>query len=90
MAGQRHGGQLFNAGTSVAANCRAACRSRSRADFIAKLGIVIEEADESELWLDLAMADGMMPKEQAMPLRIEAGELVAIMTASQKTAKANR
>jgi four helix bundle protein len=80
-------GQLLRAGTGVASNYRAACRGRSRADFIAKLGTVIEEADESDFWLDLSVAQ-LLSADTAKPLRIEAGELVAIFTQSQKTARA--
>ncbi len=87
--GRRLGGQLFDSGTSVGSNYRAVCRARSRADFIAKLGIVIEEADESEYWLDLITATSIMPSSLTRALRQEALELVAIFTASQKTAREN-
>src|SRR5262245_17224722 len=80
-------GQLIRAGTGVAANYRAACRGRSRADFIAKLGIVIEEADESSFWLELTARSGILSEVKVKPLRDEAGELVAIFTQSQKTAR---
>src|SRR5688572_24949824 len=59
-AGRAIGGQLVRSGTSVAANHRAACRGRSKAEFIAKLGIVEEEADESALWLELIVESGLM------------------------------
>jgi four helix bundle protein len=81
-------GQLLRAGTGVASHYRAACRGKSRADFIAKLGTVIEEADESEFWLDLTVRAAILDGDAARPLRVEAGELVAIFTQSQKTARA--
>ncbi len=87
--GRRLGGQLFDSGTSVGSNYRAVCRARSRADFIAKLGLVIEEADESEFWLDLITVTSIMPASATRALRQEAFELVAIFTASQKTAREN-
>jgi four helix bundle protein len=87
-AGRHVRGQLLRAGTSVASNYRAACRGKSRADFIAKLGTVIEEADESDFWLDLTARAALLNADAAKPLRVEAGELVAIFTQSQKTARA--
>jgi four helix bundle protein len=77
---------LARSGTSVASNYRAACRGRSKAEFIAKLGIVEEEADESALWLELIIDGGLMKKSLVEPLWIEANELVAIMTSSRKSA----
>ncbi len=62
--------------------------STSRADFIAKLGTVIEEADESDFWLDLTARAALLNADAAKPLRVEAGELIAIFTQSQKTARA--
>ncbi len=79
--------QLVRSGTAVGANYRAACRGRSRAEFIAKLGIVEEEADESAYWLELIIEGGLMPREKVTPLLQEAEELVAIMASSRKTAK---
>ena len=81
-------GQLLRSGTGVASNYRAACRGKSRADFIAKLGTVIEEADESDFWLDLTARAAILSADAAKPLRVEAGELIAIFTQSQKTARA--
>src|SRR5262245_16902875 len=81
--------QLLRAGTGVASNYRAACRGKSRADFIAKLGTVIEEADESDFWLELAVKAYLSKPEPARPLRIEANELTAIFTQAQKTARSN-
>ncbi len=80
-------GQLFRAGTSVGANHRAACRGRSRADFIAKLGIGLEEADESLYWLEIIAETNIMKAELLAPLMDEAGQLVSILVASLNTAK---
>src|SRR5437867_11476002 len=75
-------GQLVRSGTSVAANYRAACRGRSRAEFVAKIGVVEEEADETALWLELIVADKLLPEKKIASLLTEANELVAIMAAS--------
>ncbi len=83
------GDQLLRAATSVGANYRAACRGRSPADFIAKMGIVVEEADECIYWLELIQEAGLLPAEQTAPFAKEADELTAIFTASLKTAKHN-
>ena len=87
--GRHVAGQLFRAGTAVAANYRAACRGTSKADFIAKLGTVIEEADECEFWLEFAAASKLLRPGIERAMRVEAGELVAIFTQSQKTARSN-
>jgi len=79
------GNQLGRAGTSVGANYRAVCRSRSSAEMISKLSVVEEEADESCFWLELAAEHGVMPAKKLEPLHKEAGELVAIMVSSRKT-----
>ncbi|PYS77815.1 MAG: four helix bundle protein [Acidobacteria bacterium] len=84
--GRATGNQLIRSGTSVGANYRAACRGRSKPDFIAKLGIVEEEADESAFWMELIIESNIMKKELVEPLLQEANELVAIMTASRKSA----
>jgi four helix bundle protein len=82
--------QLIKASSSVAANYRAACRGRSRREFIAKIGVAIEEADESLFWLDFVEATQVLsPSADLQRLRTEANELVAILTTSQKTAKQN-
>ena len=81
------GNQLLRSGTSVGANYRAACRSRSRREFLAKLGIVEEEADETQFWLDLVIARGLADTDRAMKLREEAQQLVAIVVASIRTAR---
>jgi len=86
-AGRAIAGQLVRSGTSVPANYRAACRGRSKAEFIAKLGIVEEEADESGLWLELIMEGGLMDERLVKELHSEAGEITAIVSASRKTAR---
>ena len=81
------GVQLLRAGTSVGANYRAACRARSRKEFIAKMGIVEEEADESQFWLELLLERGPVDPQRASPLREEAGRIVAMTVASIRTAR---
>ena len=76
----------MRSGTSVAANYRAACRARSKAEFISKLGTVEEEADESAFWMELIIEGGLLTEKVVSPLLLEAGELVAITAASRKTA----
>jgi len=88
VQGRTVGGQLARAGTSVGANYRAACRGRSRAEFVAKLGIVIEEADESGFWLELIIEGELLRAELVQPLLDEANELTGIMTRSHMTAAA--
>jgi four helix bundle protein len=83
------GRQLLRAGTSVGANYRAACRGRSTADFISKAGIVIEEADESIYWMELLQEARLVPEIKIKDLMTEADEIVAILTASVKTARKN-
>jgi four helix bundle protein len=81
------GNQLLRSGTSIGANYRAACRARSKAEFVAKLGIVLEEADETVFWLELLPEVGLTPPELITPLVQEANELVSIFVASLRTAK---
>ena len=81
--------QLIRSGSSAAANYRAACRAKSRRDFISKIGTVIEEADESLFWLEFLEQTELLPPAPLQPLQSEANQLVAIFTASQKTARAN-
>ena len=83
-------GQLIRAGTGVAANYRAACRGKSRSDFIAKMTTSEEEADETSYWLELLLACQAFPTERLQPLLQEADELTAIFVSSIKTARANR
>jgi four helix bundle protein len=84
------GRQLIRSVTSVAANYRSACRARSRRDFIAKMGIVEEEADETALWLELLEECRLAPATRLEPLSREAGELLAITVASIRTARMGR
>jgi four helix bundle protein len=81
--------QLIKSATSVAANYRAACRTRSPADFVSKISVVAEEADESEFWLELTLDARIVPAERIRRLLKESGELTAIFTASRDTAKKN-
>jgi len=81
-------GQLMRCGTSVGSNYRAACRSKSKPDFINKLSIVEEETDESEFWFELLEGLGMGGHAELVRLKREAGELVAIVVQSKKTARA--
>jgi len=81
--------QLLRSGTSVGANYRAACRGRSKAEFIAKAGISIEEADESLYWMEILIEAGLVPENHLSDLMKEGDELVAILTASVKTAREN-
>ncbi len=79
--------QLIRAATSVGANYRAACRARSNADFISKIGITLEETDEAVYWMELIVESGMMSQERVSPLLKEGNELVAIFVASSNTAR---
>jgi four helix bundle protein len=81
--------QLVRSGTSVASNYRAACRARSRAEFIAKIGVVEEEADESTFWLELVIEHKLMQEALVRSLLKEADELTAIMAASRISASRN-
>jgi len=81
------GNQLIRSGTSVGANYRAVCRARSTAEFISKLGIVVEEADESGFWLEIIIESGLMKKELIKPLLKETEEIISIMVSSIKSAK---
>jgi len=81
------GRQLLRSGTSVGANYRAASRAKSPADFIAKMGIVEEEADESLFWMELLIDANLVPEEKLAALMQEANELVAITVASINTTK---
>lgn len=84
------GKQLLRCGTSVGANFRASCRARSQADFIAKLGIVEEEADETVFWMELLVESEIIPQKKMENLLNEANQLVAIIVSSIKTAKNSR
>ena len=84
------GRQLIRSGTSVAANYRASCVARSHADFINKLGIVEEEADESVFWIDFSTDAGLTKPNLVKELLVEGQEILAIVVASRKTAKTRR
>jgi len=84
------GKQLLRSGTAVAANYRAVCRSRSKAEFISKISIVVEEADEAVFWLELLGDTAVAPTEKLSLLLKEASELLAICAASLRTAKQNK
>jgi len=83
------GQQLLRSGTSVAANYRAACKARSVADFVLKMGIVEEESDETVFWLEFLVETGMVRSERMPNLTDEARQLTAIFAASRITAKNN-
>jgi four helix bundle protein len=85
--GQLIGNQFFRAGTSVGANYRAACRARSKADFISKLAIVSEETDESLYWMEILAENSIMSLKLLNGLMNEARELIAIFISSLNTAK---
>ena len=90
VKGRAIANQIMRSATSVAANYRAACRARSRAEFIAKIGVVEEEADETAFWLELIIDTSLCEQSQIEPLLKEASELVAIMAASRKSVIGNR
>jgi len=80
-------GQMVRSGTSTGANYRAACRARSRAEFVAKIGVAEEEADETLYWLELLFETKLAASESVQRLIVEATELVAILSAGRKTAR---
>ena len=84
------GRQLLRSGTSVGANYRAACRAKSTADFIAKMGIVEEESDESVYWMELLVEVGIVKAELLESLMKEGNEILAITVASINTAKKHK
>ena len=85
--GRRIRGQLTDSGTAVPANYRGACRARSRAEFISKIAVACEEADESHMWLNMCADIGMTTRPAVAKLIDEADQLRRIFTASQLTAK---
>ncbi len=87
QSGRVIGNQLMRSGTSVGANYRSACRGRSKAEFISKLGIALEEADESAYWLELIIESNLQKKNLVEPLLIEANELAAILFAAIRTSR---
>jgi four helix bundle protein len=84
---QAIGKQLVRSGTSVAANHRAATRARSAKDFTYKLGVIVEEADETQFWLELLADSGIVGVSRLGPLQSEAKELTAIFTAAYQTSR---
>jgi four helix bundle protein len=90
VSGRAIGNQLARCGTSVGANYRAACRSRSRAEFAAKLGIVAEEADETVYWLELLRDANLLSEGKLSDLLQEANELTAIFTAARRSSSRNQ
>jgi four helix bundle protein len=85
-AGRAISSQLVRAATSVGANYRSACRARSRAEFAAKLGIALQEADESLYWLELVGDSKLVPEDKLSLLLKEADELTAILASGRKSA----
>ena len=81
------GKQLLRSGTSIGANYRAAGRARSKAEFISKMGIVVEEADETVFWIECLIESGIVKPDLLADLLSEANELIAIFAASQRTAR---
>lgn len=89
MTGRLMGNQLIRCGTSVAANYRAVLRARSRAEFISKLGTVIEEADESAFWIEMVIESNLL-KEKLVDLFLqETNELIAIFVSTKKSTALN-
>jgi four helix bundle protein len=86
IAGKAMASQIVRSGTAVAANYRATCRARSKAEFVAKIGIVEEESDETALWLELLGDSNLVSSRRLAKLLEEANDLTAIMAASRKTA----
>ena len=84
------GKQVLRSGTSVAANYRAACRARSRAEFVSKMAVVVEEADETCYWLVMIAESGLFSAKKLQPLQQEAQELLKIFSASRNTAQSKK
>jgi len=80
-------GQLIRCSTSIAANYRSVCLAQSKASFISKLSIVLEESDESEFWLEFIVEENLLSETRVLPVKLEAGELTKIFAASRKTAR---
>lgn len=90
MVGNVLGKQLLRSGTGVGANYRSACRSRSAADFISRISIAEEEADESLFWMELLVESNVISESKALNLMQEANELVSIFVSSAKTARKSK
>jgi four helix bundle protein len=89
QAGYVIGKQVLRSGTSVAANYRAVCRARSKADFISKLGVVVEEIDETLFWLELIVDAGLLPSSRMEGILDEANQLTSIFVAARKTSRSH-
>ncbi len=81
------GKQVLRSGTAVAANYRAACRSRSRMEFVSKMAVVVEEADETVFWLELLVESGIVPARKMRDLLDEANQLLAIFASAHRTSR---
>jgi len=79
--------QVVRSGTSIAANYRAACMARSRPEFLAKLGIVLEEADETCFWLEIINEGKLLPAPDVLPLHDEASQIRAIILSAIRTTR---
>jgi len=90
VLGKHIRGQVIRCSTSVAANYRATCLSQSKASFVAKISIVLEETDEAAFWLEFIMDEKLLKKNIVEPLLKEAEELTAIFAASRKTSSAKK
>jgi four helix bundle protein len=88
--GRLIGNQIFRSGTSVGSNYRAVCRARSKADFIAKIGLVLEETDETLYWLELIDETKIMKNGALKEIKKEANELVAIFVSTVNKARARK
>ena len=89
VIGREIGRQVLRSGTSVGANYRAACRARSKREFIAKLGICLEEADETVYWMELLVESQAVPEQRMSDLIDECNQVVAILVTAINTGKAN-
>jgi four helix bundle protein len=83
------GNQFIRSGTAIAANYRASCRAKSTAEFIAKIGVVVEEADETVFWLEMLVDCEIFSESKMKEMIQEGNELLAIFAASQTTSKKN-
>jgi len=90
IEGRKIGEQILKSGTSVGANYKSACRAKSKLDFIYKINIVEEEADETSYWLEIILEAGLFSNKKLEPLIKESNELTAIFTATGKSAKLNK
>ncbi len=88
-AGNIFGDQILRSATSTASNYRAACRAKSKADFIYKLGIFEEESDETEFWMEMIVDAGLLPAKKLTNLRDEVNQITKIVVASKITAQKN-